>query len=553
MRKIRNLTFILGLAAVPAFAQQQPQPWQTEAEIGSEEVVIVKERENELPPAVRSYQKVPPQQLSERKESIQYQFPEFSLQLKPIDPTVRVLTIKSDPPAPYYNHYIKAGLGNYFSTYLDAWVSSERNASSLLGLEFQHRGAARGSVDKANSGYSKNELKGHAKYFGRNLTLNSEAYYQRSRYNFYGYNEEALDPEKSDLKQVFNQLGARIGIKNVENDRLGLGAGLAVDRISSHLNARENSLRAEGTLRYELSDILGIRLDTDLLVSNYKDSTSLSRNVFRVSPAFRFDYAPVEILAGFNIAYENDTAGNAGELHFYPRAELRLRPSESVEARVGVEGNILPFTYQSLVNENPFVAESLPLLNSNKTIDFYGSVKGRIGGGLGFGAGFSVANYKNMYFFVNSLEDSSRFDVLYDGGNTALVNGYAELSYTVTDRFLTTLRGDYYAYNTDDVAAAWHKPEYKLEWLANYNLYDKILFSANAFVLGGITAREIGTTDTEVELKPVANVGLGVEYLFSPQAAAFLQLDNLLAQQFQRYYHYPSRGFVVTIGASYAF
>ncbi|WP_017731960.1 hypothetical protein [Nafulsella turpanensis] len=551
MRKFRNLTFILSLAAGPVFAQQQP--WQTEAEIGSEEVVIVKERENELPPAVRSYQKVPPQKLSERKENIRYQFPEFSLQLKPVDPTVRVLTIKADPPVPYYNHYIKAGVGNYFSTYLDAWINSEKNPSSLYGLELKHRGAARGPVDKGNSGYSKNKIKGHAKFFGRNLTLDSEAYYQRSRFNFYGYDEEALDPEKSGLKQVFNQMGARLAIKNAENDRLGLGAGVAFYRTSSFLDARENLGMAEGTLRYELSDVLGVRLDSDLLVSNYKDSTSLSRNVFRVSPAFRFDYAPVEILAGFNIAYENDTAGNADQLHFYPRAEVRITPSESVEAWIGVEGNILPFTYQSLVNENPFVGEYLPLLHSNKTIDFYGNVKGRIGGGFGFGAGFSVANYKNMFFFVNSLEDSSRFEVIYDNGNTAIVNGYGELSYTVTDRFLTSLRADYFAYNTDDVAAAWHKPEYKVEWLANYNLYDKILFSANAFVLGGITAREIGTLDTEVELKPIADLGVGIEYLFSPQAAAFLQLENILSQQFERYYHYPSRGIVVTIGGSYAF
>lgn len=551
MRKFRNLTFLLSLAAGPVFAQQQP--WQSEAEIGSEEVVIVKERENELPPAVRSYQKVPPQELSQRKESIRYQFPEFSLDLKPIDPTVRVLTIKSDSPAPYYNRYIKAGIGNYFSTYLDAWISSERNPSSLLGVEFQHRGAARGPVDKGNSGFSTNKLKGHAKYFGRNVTLDSEAYYQRSRFNFYGYDEEALDPESSDLKQVFNQMGARLGIRNVENDRLGLGAGFAFDRTSSFYDARENSLRAEGTLRYELSDILGIRLDTDLLVSNYKDSTSLGRNVFRLSPAFRFDYAPVEILAGFNVAYENDTAGNAGELHFYPRAEVRLKPSESFEAWVGAEGNIIPFTYQSLVNENPFAAEFIPLLHTNKIIDFYGNIKGRIGGGFGFGAGFSVASYKNMFFFVNSAADSSRFDILYDTGNTALVNGYGEISYTATDRFLTSLRADYFGYNTDDVAAAWHKPEYKVEWLANYNLYDKVLFTATSYVLGGITAREIGTTDTEVELKPIADIGLGVEYLFSPQASAFLQLDNILSQQFQRYYHYPSRAIVVTIGGSYAF
>lgn len=543
---------MLTVAAVPAFAQQ---PWQgeTEAEIGSEEVIILKERENELPAASRTFQKVPPQSLSTPSETLPFSFPEYTLELKPIDPAVRVLTIKSDPPSPVYNRYVKAGVGNYLSTYLDAWLNSGRQPSYLYGLELRHRGAARGPVDGANSGFSTNKVKAHGKYFGKGFTLDSEAYAQRNRYNFYGYNEEALEPEKSELKQVYQLYGATLGLANTETDKGAIGVEGFIDHISSSEEARETSGGFSFNSRYELSEALGVQLEGDLLLSEYQQLNSINRNLFRLAPAFRFHFEPLSIIAGFNIAHENDTAANADKLHFYPRAEVSIRPVENMQARIGVEGNMQAVTYRSLVAENPFLEEELPLLHSNKTIDFYGNVKGRIGGGFGYEAGFSVANYQNMYYFVNSLTDSSRFEALYDGGNSAIVNGYAEFSFSSTDRFQTSLRADYFAYDTDEVAHAWHKPEFKLEWLANYNLYDKILFTADAFVLGGITARQIGTLAEEVNLRPVIDLGLGAEYLFSPQTTAYLKLNNLLSQEWERYYNYPSRRIVVSIGGSYAF
>ena len=544
----------MSFAAVPALAQQG---WQSESDpdLGSEEVVIVKERQNELPPANRNFQKVPPQQLSQSNEQVSYDFSNYAIQLKPIDPTLRVLTIKSDPPTPYYNRYIKAGGGNYLNSYVDAWINSQRNPSYLYGLHFNHRAAVRGPVDGSNSGYSNNKLAFKGSYFSKNATLDGNAYVARNRYNFYGYNEEELDPERVDIRQLFNLAGMRIGIANAESEKFGIGAGVGYEHTSNPRGINENNGKFDGRLRYELSELLGVQVNTDLIMSRYEfaEERIQNRALFRLAPAFNFNYEPVKIRAGFNIAYENDTAANAGRTHFYPKAEISITPSENFTAMVGVDGNILPVTYRSLSEENPFIGEQTTLLHSNKTIDFYGSLKGRVAGGFGFGAGFSVANYQHMYYFVNSNTDSSRFDVLYDPGNTSLVNIYTELSYHSTNRFQTSLRADYFGYDPGELPVAWHKPEYKLEWLGNYNVYDKILIKADAYLLGGIVAREIGTLDGEVKLDPIIDLGIGAEYRFSPQASAFLEFDNLLAKEYQRFYNYPSRRLVVSLGASYAF
>lgn len=554
MKLLRNITLLCSLATVPAMAQQT---WETEsdADIGNEQVVIVKERQNELPPASRSYQKVPPQEITGQQDQVRYDFSDFNLQLKPIDPTVRVLTIKSDPPSPYYNRYIKAGVGNYLSTYLDGWINSQRHPSYLYGVHVNHQGAVRGPVDGGNSSFSRNLVEANGSYFSKSLTFDSKIYARRNRFNFFGYDEEALDPEKESLKQVYNMYGAEIGLSNAETERFGIAAGLSVDHTGSFYDVRENMAMVEGKLRFDLSDALGIHLASDLLMSRYSDENenSINRNLFRIAPAFLFNFEPIKILAGFNIAYENDTIANAGQLHFYPKVELGIEPTNNVEARLGVEGNMEPLTYRSLVNENPFLNQGISLLHTNKTIDFYGNVKGRMAGGVGFDAGFSVARFRNMHYFVNSHSDSTRFDVLYDTGNTDLVNIYGGLSYHFTNRFQTAFRADYYGYNPDRIAAAWHKPEYKVEWTGSYNLYEKILFSANTYVLGGIKAREIGTEDVVVDLKPIVDIGLGVEYMFSRQTTAYLKADNLLSQNFQRFYNYPSRRLVVSIGASYAF
>ena len=545
-------TLLVSFMSLAAVAQAQQQPWK-EGEIEAEQVIIVKERENELPPATRSYQKIPPQQPKQEVRNVNFKSTEPILPLQPIQPNVRVLRMKQDPPSQYFQRYIKAGIGNYISPLLEAHLSSPRQAGNLYHLMFRHESAARGPVDGGNSSWGETAVRAEGTLIGKSARISGTGWYERDRFNFYGYNEDKLDPDKSDLKQVYNRVGARVDLENIEQKRVLLKGSAAVARINTNREVSEGSAEVEGKLGYTISDMLGLHLNGSLLTSSYEDENKRNRTLFRLLPGVTTNIGALRLDAGLTFAWENDTALNADKLHVFPRAEISVEPMANVKVFAGIRGDVLPITYDFLSRQNPFLNQQIPLLFTQNTKELYLGASAGLPGGFGAAAGFSVATLKNMYYFVNNPIDTARFDVLYDSGNTAYANVHGQLSFSRSERLGMRLRADYFAYAPSELEEPWHQPSVKVEGNMQYNIYDKIYLDAEAFVLGGIKARTIGTENGVTTLDPVVNLTLGGEYRFSPQATGFIRFHNLLNKEFERFQNYPSRKLLVRIGGTYSF
>lgn len=544
------LVTFMSLAGA-AHAQQQ-QPWE-EGEIEAEQVIIVKERENELPPATRSYQKIPPQQPKQEVRNISFKSSEPILSLQPIQPAVRVLKMKQDPTAPYFQRYVKAGIGNYVSPLLDAHLSSPRQAAHLYHVQLRHESAARGPVDGGRSSWGESLVRAEGTLIGKSARITGSGWYTRDRFNFYGYDQTQPEPESSDIKQLYNRVGVRANLENVSQKKLILKGSLGVSRTSTNRDVSENKAEADVKVNYSISEMLGFHLDGSLLVSTYEDVTSRNRSLFRLLPGFNTKFGALRIDGGFTFAWENDTTLNADKLHVFPRAEISVEPLQNVKLFGGIRGDVLPVTYDFLSRQNPFLNEQLPLLFTQNMFELYGGAAASLPGGFGAAAGFAVAKLKNMYFFVNNETDTTRFDAVYEYGNTPYANVYGQMTFSRSERFGARLRADYYSYMPEGFEEPWHQPNLKVEADIQYNLYDKIYLDAEAFILGGIKARTIGTENGVTTLDPVVNLTLGGEYRFSPQATAFIRFHNLLNKEFERFQNYPSRKLLVRVGATYAF
>lgn len=549
---------LVALMAMGTVAQaQQQQPWK-EGEIEAEQVVIVKDRENELPPATRSYQKIPPQQPMQEVRTVTFRSSEPTLSLRPIQPGVRVLKMQQDPPSEYFQRYIKAGFGNYYSPLLDAHLSSPRQAAYVYHLNLRHESAATGPVDKRNSSWGETSLRASGTLIGKSARITGSGWYARDRFHFYGYDQAQPEPDRADIKQVYNRVGVKAELENINQEDLILKGSASVSRTSTNREVSENKAELEGNVNYTLSEMLGLHVNSTLLLSNYEDVVSNNRTLFRILPGFTTQFGALTVTGGFTFAWENDTAQNADKLHLFPRAEISVEPLANVRVFGGLRGDVLPVTYDFISQQNPFLNQQIPLLFTQNTIELYGGASASLAGGFGAAGGFSVAKLKNMYYFVNNYNatapyDSSRFDVLYEQGNTAYVNVYGQMSFSRSEKFSTRVRADYYGYSPETLDEPWHQPSFKLEGDVKYNIYDKIYVDAEAFVLSGITARALGTEGGATTLNPVINLTLGGEYRFSPQATAFIRFHNILNKEFERFQNYPSRKLLVRIGATYAF
>jgi hypothetical protein len=114
------------------------------------------------------------------------------------------------------------------------------------------------------------------------------------------------------------------------------------------------------------------------------------------------------------------------------------------------------------------------------------------------------------------------------------------------------LRGDVFAYGTDDVKEAWHLPKYKLTANASLNIYDKVLLNFDVIGQGGAKALD-PVTEKTVKLDGAFDLNAKAEYLFSPSFSFFLQFNNITSTNYPIYLYYPVRGFQVLGGITWSF
>jgi hypothetical protein len=552
MMKFRILTLLFTLTSALAFAQEE---WEkNDGEIEDVEIEIVKNREIVLPKANRNFEKIPPTSHEKNSNQIEYFFSNLNLPLPALNIRIRPLRIKGEELNKLYGNYIKAGFGNYTTPYLEGYFSSKRNQTLLYGAHVNYINSKNGPVDTDNSGSGAFNVEVFGKYFGKTTTASGEIGLNRDSYHFYGYND-ALNVGTDSLKQNFNNVFVQGYLENTnKTNKLQYLTGFRFDYLKDNYEALESELQLDFKAEYALGDQSKIDLVMDYDLISQKDEflEVKSRNIFRVKPTVTFEYEGFLINAGFNAVYENDTLSDSDELHFYPMAQVQFSVPSGFRIYAGIRGDVEKLTLRKLTDENPFISANTRAFNSYKTFEFYGGIDGSLSSKLGFGAGASIANYQNMYFFINDPSDQSKFVVFYDTGNTALVNVFGELSYNRNDELRFVMRGDYWGYNTDLSPEAWHRPNYKVSAISTYKLFDKFRFEAEAFTLGGIQAFDPNNNET-VKLDAAFDLNFTTEYLFSKQFSAFVRLNNIFSKEYELLYNYPTRGFQFMIGATYSF
>ena len=542
------VAFGAWFGAMPAMAQE----WEDDGELDDVEVEIVKDREIKLPFANKNFEKVPPSPVTPTKPELEYTFENVNYKLKTLNPRIRPLKAADDELSKTYGNYIKGGFGNFVTPYLEGFFSNKRNRDYSYGAHFRHLSSRNGPVDDENSGSSDSGIELFGRAFTKTATLGATIGYDTKRYNFYGY-EPDQEVNKDTIEQRLNHFHLKADVaSNKKKSPLKYNLQASFDFLQDNFSAEESEVGFDFNGSYAFGDAAALNIDADLaFISRDDEGLDIDgRTLFRLSPSFDFEYQDFKIRAGFNVAFENDTITNADKLHFFPAVRASYLLIDDLTIYAGIRGNVEKNTLRSLLAENPFLGAAVPVFHSNKTFDFYGGLEGKLSNAIGVHGGVSVANYKNMYFYVNSLENRAEFDIIYDTGNTTVFNAFAELMLNKSDKLKAVGRVDYYGYGTDEVAEAWHKPNYRVSVLAGYTLVEKIVLNGGLYVIGGI---EAPTLDGNVELDPAIDLNLKMEYLFSDAASAFIKVDNIFSNEYELLNNYPVRGLQAMVGFTYNF
>lgn len=550
--RIALVWFVFFATAINVIAQDGED---NDGEIEDVEIKIVKDRQITLPKVNRNFKKIPPLNVRKDKREVEYFFTALDFDLPDLSVRIRPLRMKNEVNKKLYGNYLKAGFGNYSTSYVEAYVNNKRSKTHSYGAHFNFLNSGKGPVDDKNSGSGMLDLDLFGKIFSPKATISGNTGIRRRNMRFYGYPENATDINLDNIKQHFNDVYVSASIENTNKSKaFQYFTGATFDYLSDNYEASESELQLDFKSSYKLGEVSRVNLVSDLDIITQKDDliSAKARNIFRVSPTFTFDYKGFLLDAGFNAVFENDTLSDSDELHFYPLVRASYTLDNSFNVHAGIRGDIIKNSLRELTNENPFLLANTPAYNQNKTFEIYGGIKGKLSSKMSFGAGVSAANIKNMYFFVNNAVDQSRFNAVYDTDNTGIFNVFGEFSYNNDDKLRLALRGDVYTYTVSTVVEAWHKPNFRLNFLSTYKLYDKFLFGADLIAIGGMQALDTSSGDA-VNLKSAIDLNLNTEYLISEQISAFVRFNNIFSQEYELLLNYPSRKLQFMIGATYNF
>lgn len=529
------------------------QSWEGDGSLEKVEVEIIKERQVSVPVANRNFEKIPPRPIEPIKPEIVYRFKKFDVETPEYHPAIRPLRLKQEEIDKFNGNYISAGYGNFTAPYLEGYFNSKRNRNSYYGAHIYHQSYGKGPIDGANSASGTTEIELFGKAFTNKLVSGANFGFENLTTYFYGYeNSPVID--RALFKQQYNvySVSADIGNSNKSDYNFRFTGGFSY--LEDNYKAAESEVDMLFETDYKFAEDKKLSLKANYFLIARKDEfvDADPRHLLKINPAFKFD--PVDKLSlsiGINTAIENDTIGKKS-FHLYPNILADYTLGELFSAFVNVTGDMDKVALHTIIRENLWTAPNVSIFHTNRSIDFSGGLKGQLGKTGAFTIGGAYANLVHWYFYENGFPDRTKFILNYEGGNTGRVNWFTELSYEKSKFIKLRIRGDYYFYSADTLAVISHKPLYRVDGAATFNVYDKLHININFIVQGGMKALDF-QLGRVLDLKEAIDLNIRADYFVSKQFTLFVRMNNILSTEYPVFIHYPVRGFQATGGISWSF
>lgn len=558
---IRPLLTLSFLSLSATLLAQQPKPTRPakEGEVDNQEITVEKNRKIELPPANRLFNKIQSLKPSAEQRKLTYEFEDRKLTVGDPRITPGVLSPATTQPDdnPAFNNYVKLGAGNYSTFFGEGFVGINNLSNLSLEGSLRHLSSAIGPVDGKNSAQSDTRLNVTGKYLADAFKLQADLGYDRNAFNFYGYSREyatsaSFNPDL--IKQRLNTVNFRLGIENANSDNsIDYSLKTGITSLRDRFNASETDWGTNLNASLSITDNVFALVAADAYVTQRSDGSIVdNRNLFRVKPTFKYTSSLFTITAGINAVNQTDKRQNINNTRAFPVLDIDVVPVANIHFFAGVDGDINRNTLRSLLSENKWLAPQVLLVNTVKSLDIYGGSKGSLGGGFSYEGKVSYASYRDFSTFNNTYPDTTKFFVLYDGGISRILTISGQLGYSVKDKFRSTLKGDFFRYGLDRLEEAWGRPQFAGTWSNSYILNKKLFITADLYFYEGIKNKNF-TSNVVYTLKPIYDANIKIDYFLGKQVSAFVSLNNIFSQNYQRYLYYQSQGLNFLGGISYSF
>jgi len=569
------------VSASGAFAQKKDE------NIGTEVVNVVKP----YTPTISDAFKVKETPVIEDEDNTQKEKIEYNIFSFPVASTFtpskgRAAGVDKAKRETLYNNYATLGVGNYGTVNAELFVTENLNRNEYVGGMFRHL-SSQGGIDEVALDDKYRNTSIDLTYGNRQkaYSWNTDLGFQNQAYNWYGlpldYQIFDADVIRSiDPKQTYNTF--YIGGKIAAEDSFFREASAQYKRFWDAYGSAENRFFIKPSLDVDVAD-QRIKVDfvADYVGGTLADDTEFpseySNFNLGLQPSVVFQEDDFSVQLGAGLFYSMGKIGDEtnNKFYVYPQVKASYKVvGDLMVAYAGAEGALKQNSYADFVSQNQFISPMQVVTPTNQQYDIYVGLKGKLANAVSYNIRGSYMNEDNKSLFINfnpsvlpgpganlqGFQYGNSFSVIYDQVQT--VSFFGELKADFSKSVSFGINGTYNSYSMDNQAEAWNLPELQVGATLDVDITPKWYAGTNVFFVGdrkdlvlpNNTFSDTGVYNTEtVTLKSYFDLNAHVGYKYSERLTAFLKLNNIANQDYQRWVNYPVQGFQFLVGASYKF
>ncbi len=481
------------------------------------------------------------------------------------------------PQPQLYKGFVKAGFGLYTTPLGELYFDQTRSRKNGYGIHAKHFSSNGGLDDVGPSVYSFNSVDGYYKHFLPDHEATGRLMYDRRRVSYYGFaandsiNDalDALDAPEDARKQFYNDIGFAGRLRSLYTDstKFTHDVGLEVHSYSNLSESRETNMRVNATGQMTVgAETYGgsLLIDNNAYKGVVKDLAEFRQNGTLVGLQPHVSTKGDAYLVRVGVGLFVDALGST-TFHFYPQAYAHYSLFNNILIPyAGLHGERRRNSFRSLTQANPWLIGAPALANTSLMYDLYGGLRGSFSSDLGFDVRVSKSRQDAMPLYVNvsNAPFGDRMDVVYDRVDVLDLSG--EVNYRRKEAISFSARVDVFTYKTKVQLEAWNLPPYQLTFGGRYDMRGKLIVKAEAQFLGKRPAFRLGDTITQggltvlvpsssVDLDGYLDLYLGLEYRYTKRLSIFVDMSNLSASKYERWYRYPVQRGLLLGGVTYAF
>jgi hypothetical protein len=489
------------------------------------------------------------------------------IEVEPINPA----TIKTEQKLnQLYNTYVKVGIGTELMPMGEVYFDSKRTRKFVYGVHAKHLSSYGNFNDYAPAQFDRTKLGLYGALNEKNYSLNGDLHYANQGLHYYGRKIPTDSVDRATIAQRYQDIGGAFSFSSHKKDSANLNFKVGVEYNNfgskkpledslSDWRARENFFAVNTNASYKSGKEI-YAADFNIRYNGYKYGIAGDTNTTIIDTGIVLNNTIINLKPSISTFLYNNRfkakigvdividAGVKTKAHLYPVAELKYSMFNDIFIPyAGLRGGLKQTTFKSLTADNEFILPNVALRNENTAIDVYGGIKGTLSKRMSFNLSASFARVQNKALFVTDTTFSvgNKFNLLYDTLNLTTIEG--SLSYQLNEKLKIDGIGRFYSYGLLNNTYAWNLPQWQAIARGSYNLFDKFLVNLDLNFEGGRKALVYAMEeDVTVEnnqfaksLGLVADINLGLEYRYNKRLSAFIQMNNLASQRYNRWYNYP--------------